>query len=87
MPASARPRRRPRGLPGRRRSEPTEKGLGFLLDGAKLVLVSRFMLAAAVVTLLVNWVNTNGENLLFRVVQEALASQAVEQGVTDPGRG
>jgi len=33
---------------------------------------------------LTNWVNTNGENLLFRVVQEALAVQAVEQGVTEP---
>jgi AAA family ATP:ADP antiporter len=64
--------------------EPSEKGMGFLLDGAKLVLVSRFILAAAVVTLLVNWVNTNGENLLFKVVQEALASQAAELGVTDP---
>jgi AAA family ATP:ADP antiporter len=64
--------------------EPSEKGVGFLVDGAKLALVSRFILAAAAVTMLVNWVNTNGENLLFRVVQETLASQAVEQGVTDP---
>jgi len=61
-----------------------EEGLGFLFSGARLVLVSRFMLAAALVTLLTNWVNTNGENLLFRVVQETLATQAVEQGVTDP---
>jgi len=54
-----------------------------LLDGAKLVLVSRFLLAAAVVTLLTNWVNTNGENLLFQVVQETLADSAMEQGVND----
>jgi len=60
-----------------------EKDKGFLLDGAKLVLVSRLMLAAAVVTLLVNWVNTNGENLLFRVIQEALSGQAAEQGLVD----
>jgi len=60
-----------------------EKGGGFLLSGARLVLISRFLLAAALVTLLANWVNTNGENLLFRVVQETLADQAVEQGVTD----
>ena len=60
-----------------------EKGAGFLLSGARLVLLSRFLLAAAVVTLLANWVNTNGENLLFRVVQETLARQAPEQGVTD----
>jgi ATP:ADP antiporter, AAA family len=46
--------------------------------------VSRFLLAAALVTLLTNWVNTNGENLLFRVIQETLVDQAVEQGVTEP---
>jgi AAA family ATP:ADP antiporter len=52
-------------------------------SGAKLVLVSKFLLLAAVVTLLTNWVNTNGENLLFRVVQETLADQAQEQGITE----
>jgi AAA family ATP:ADP antiporter len=56
---------------------------GSLLSGARLVLVSRFLLAAALVTLLTNWVNTNGENLLFRVVQETLVDLAAEQGVTD----
>jgi len=61
-----------------------DQGLGFLLSGAKLVLVSRFILAAALVTLLTNWVNTNGENLLFQVIQDALARQATEQGITDP---
>jgi len=60
-----------------------EEGAGFFLSGVRLVLLSRFLLAAALVTLLTNWVNTNGENLLFRVVQETLAGQAVEQGVTD----
>jgi AAA family ATP:ADP antiporter len=43
--------------------------------------VSRFILAAAVVTLLLNWVNTNGENLLFRVMNEALATDAAEAGI------
>ncbi len=60
------------------------KGLSSLFSGARLVLLSRFLLAAAAVTLLTNWVNTNGENLLFRVVQEALAERAGEQGLTDP---
>ena len=60
-----------------------DKDAGSILSGAKFVLLSRFLLAAALVTLLTNWVNTNGENLLFRVIQETLASQAVEQGVTD----
>jgi AAA family ATP:ADP antiporter len=36
----------------------------------------------AVVTVLLNWVNTNGENLLFRVVQQALSEQALQAGVT-----
>ncbi len=54
-----------------------------LFDGARLVLLSRFLLAAALVTLLTNWVNTNGENLLFRVIQDALSEQAAEQGLTD----
>jgi AAA family ATP:ADP antiporter len=35
-----------------------------------------------VITLLLNWVNTNGENLLFRVVQESLSTLAVDQGVS-----
>ncbi|MGR9071940.1 MAG: NTP/NDP exchange transporter [Gammaproteobacteria bacterium] len=60
-----------------------QKGLGFLMSGAKLIFFNRFMLAAAIVTLLTNWVNTNGENLLFQVVQDTLSKQAVEQGVTD----
>jgi AAA family ATP:ADP antiporter len=60
-----------------------EEGAGFLFSGARLILISRFLLAAALVTLLTNWVNTNGENLLFRVVQETLADRAVEDGVTD----
>lgn len=64
--------------------ESKEQGFGFLLNGAKLVLVSRFMLAAALVTLLTNWVNTNGENLLFQVIENSLATQAMEQGITDP---
>jgi AAA family ATP:ADP antiporter len=62
----------------------SEKGEGLVMSGAKLIFFSRFMLAAALVTLFSNWVNTNGENLLFRVIQETLANQAFEQGITDP---
>ncbi len=57
---------------------------GSLLSGLHLVLVSRFLLVAAIATLLTNWVNTNGENLLFMVVQESLASQAEVQGIMAP---
>lgn len=31
-----------------------------------------------------NWVNTNGENLLFQVVQETLNGIAVDRNITDP---
>jgi len=58
-----------------------QKGLGFLLNGAKLIFKSRFLLAIAVLTLLNNWVNTNGENLLFQVIQGNLAEQAAQQGI------
>ncbi|MDC0434562.1 hypothetical protein OAM69_02855 [bacterium] len=51
-------------------------------SGAKLVLLSKFLLLAALITLLSNWVNTNGENLLFRVMQASLTTQATEQGIT-----
>jgi len=54
-----------------------------LWSGAKLVMASKFLLLAALVTLFTNWVNTNGENLLFRVIQEALAVEAQQQGVAD----
>jgi AAA family ATP:ADP antiporter len=49
-----------------------------------LVFASRYLLTVALVTLLLNWVNTNGENLLFRVVQESLERDAVLSGVLDP---
>lgn len=49
-----------------------------------LVLSSRFLLAIAAITMLMNWVNTNGENLLFRVVQDFLEREAFKQGITGP---
>ncbi len=49
----------------------------------RLVLSSRFLLATAIITLLLSWVNTNGENLLFGVVQEFLQGEALTQGITD----
>ncbi len=52
--------------------------------GVSLVLGSRFLLAVAIITVVLNWVNTNGENLLTRVVQEYLEARAVEQEITDP---
>ena len=57
--------------------------LSFLLDGAKIVFKSRFLFAVAMLTLLNNWVNTNGENLLFQVLQNNLAEQVIQQGITE----
>jgi len=48
-----------------------------------IVFNSRLLLATALITLLLSWVNTNGENLLFRVVQEFLQGQALKGGVSD----
>ena len=48
-----------------------------------IVFASRFLLATALITLLLSWVNTNGENLLFRVVQEFLKGQALKEGISD----
>jgi len=58
-----------------------DSGQASIWSGAKLVLVSKFLLLAALVTLFTNWVNTNGENLLFRVIQETLAAQAGDLGI------
>jgi AAA family ATP:ADP antiporter len=49
-----------------------------------IVFCSRFLLATAAITLLLSWVNTNGENLLFRVVQEFLKGQALKENISDP---
>ncbi len=51
-----------------------------------LVLRSRFLLAVAGITLLTNWVNSNGENLLFRVVQDVLEGDARQRGITGEGK-
>jgi AAA family ATP:ADP antiporter len=52
--------------------------------GFAMIATSRFLIAAAAITLLLNWVNTNGENLLYGVIVEALKSEVVGNGLTDP---
>ena len=66
-----------------READLEDLGKASIWNGAKFVLLSKFLLLAALVTLFTNWVNTNGENLLFRVVQEALAQDAAGQGIVD----
>lgn len=49
-----------------------------------IVFSSRFLVATVVITILLSWVNTNGENFLFRVVQEFLKSDALREGISNP---
>lgn len=63
-------------------SDPKDSEKPSILSGAKIVMLSKFLLLAAVVAMLTNWVNTNGENLLFGVIQDSLTSDAQEQGIT-----
>lgn len=46
------------------------------------ILSHRYLLSVALVVMLANWVNTNGENLLFRVLQDSLTAEAATQGIT-----
>lgn len=50
----------------------------------ELIRSHRYLVLVAAITLINAWVNTNGENLLFRVVQEALEVQVEASGVHDP---
>lgn len=62
---------------------------GFQVAGQSaitIIFTSRFLLATAAITLILSWVNTNGENLLFRVVQEYLREQALTYHISDPAR-
>jgi len=49
--------------------------------GLRLVFSSRFLLAVAVLILMTNWVNTNGENFLFGSVEKALRTKAAALGI------
>jgi AAA family ATP:ADP antiporter len=43
----------------------------------------RYLLAVAAVTLFTAWVQTNGENLLFKVVQDSLSVELAAHGITN----
>lgn len=49
----------------------------------KLVFSSKFLIATAFMILVLNWVNTNGENSLFGAVQEVLSKDMAEKGLAD----
>ncbi|MGW8323026.1 MAG: NTP/NDP exchange transporter, partial [Thermodesulfobacteriota bacterium] len=50
----------------------------------RLIFKTKYLFAVAILSLMINWVNTNGENILFGTVQEALETEYNETGVTDP---
>lgn len=58
----------------------------FQQDAYRLIFKSRYLLLIAVLTLLNNWVNTNGENILYGVVQKTLEQNFLASGgAADPG--
>lgn len=68
---------RPReSAPKQEGGKPSRGTIGFVLG-------SPYLLAVAMMALLTNWVNTNGENLLFRVIQEGLAAEAAREGLVE----
>ena len=74
---------------GRSRKEPRAEDVTPVAakprGGLAMIATSRFLLAAAAITMLMNWVNTNGENLLYKVIVEFVQSEVAENGLTDPG--
>ncbi len=64
-------------------SQPEEPRPSTTAGALSLVLRTRFLLVVGLITLALNWVNTNGENLLFRVVQDMLARDVRASGITD----
>ncbi len=48
-----------------------------------LVFSNKFLIATALMILVLNWVNTNGENSLFGIVQEVVGKEVAERGITN----
>ena len=61
--------------PGQRTAAVTPPTASRHVGALTLVFRHRYLVAVAAVALLTNWVSTNGDNLLFRVVQEALRNE------------
>ncbi len=69
---------------GRTNPSDRERPKGRTGGALPLVFSTRFLLVVAVITLILNWVNTNGENLLFRIVQDMLTRDLSAKGITNP---
>jgi AAA family ATP:ADP antiporter len=75
-------RRGPLGEGGGAAEPRSAAGDGGGAGALSLVLGNRYLLAVGAITLLMGWVNTNGENVLTKVVQETLQGQATAAGLT-----
>lgn len=71
------PQDAPPAEPERERSADSKPASGAL----SVIFSSRFLIAVAAITFLLNWVNTNGENVLFWVVQDFLEQEAAQAGI------
>jgi len=67
-----------RGPPPESKKEEKDRSGGFAL-----VLQHKYLLATAFMILVLNWVNTNGENFLFGAVEKHLHRLAAAQGLTE----
>jgi len=65
------------GMPIRRGRSETRDAAG----GLALVFRHPYLLATAALVLMVNWVNTNGENLLFGAVESHLRAEVATRGI------
>src|SRR5262249_4121818 len=65
------------GTPSRRGRSETRDATG----GLALVFRHEYLLATAILVLVLNWVNTNGENLLFGVVESHVHAEAASRGI------
>jgi AAA family ATP:ADP antiporter len=79
--------RGPLGTPRAERQRPAAPAAAAAPSGSvgvlSLIARHRYLAAVAVVALFTNWVNTNGENVMFRVVQDALSHEMTAHGIAD----
>ncbi|MGH7896514.1 MAG: NTP/NDP exchange transporter [Candidatus Binatia bacterium] len=67
----------------RERTRPSPGGTGSA--GFRLVWRHRYLLATAFLILVLNWVNTNGENFLFGAVEREFEAKVAARGLTGEG--
>src|SRR5262245_33587468 len=48
-----------------------------------MIMQHRYLLAVAAVALITSWVGTNGENVMFKVVQDTIAGEVAGRGITN----